>query len=221
VKRITGAVAALVSILAAAPAAAQMDGRSADGEQAPSMFEVVGFGSAVLGGHFRDYTVAGGTGSSVNLADHGAFAIAADVRADYASQYELFYSREATAMSSSVGFPPTGVTVEYLHVGGTYLIDDTARVMPYVVGGLGVTRLTPGEQGNTDTRFSAGLGVGLRWPVSPHFAVRFEGRGFLTLVNPDAAVFCRSDQSGLLCRLRGSGQTFVQGQFLLGAAFQF
>jgi hypothetical protein len=40
-------------------------------------------------------------------------------------------------------------------------------------------------------------------------------------VNDNTAVFCKSDQSGLLCRIHGNGQTFVQGEFLAGAAFAF
>jgi len=187
---------------------------------APLLFEVAGFGAAAVGGHFR-WTDATGTGSSVSLTDHGAFALTADLLADEGSQYELFYSREATDLSGIVGVPRTRVTIEYLHLGGTLLLDDQPEIKPYMVGGLGVARFTPGEQGSTDTRFSASLGLGLRWPVTRHFSVRLEGRGLVTLVNPNTAVFCRSDQNGLLCRIHGSGQTFIQGEFLAGAAWAF
>jgi opacity protein-like surface antigen len=190
----------------------------------PLLFEVAGFGALAVGGHFRlqDAVATGtGAGSTVSLADHGAFALAADLRADEGSQYELFYSREATDLRGNAGVPRTNVTVEYFHLGGTLLLDDEPKIKPYIVGGLGVARFTPGAQGNTDTRFSASLGLGLRWPVTRHFSVRLEGRGFVTLVNPDAAIFCRSDQAGLLCRIRGSGQTFLQGEFLAGAAWAF
>jgi opacity protein-like surface antigen len=189
----------------------------------PLLFEVSGFGALAVGGRFKltDTAATTGTGSSVGLADHGAFALTADLRADEGSQYELFYSREATDLRGNSSVPPTNVTVEYLHLGGTLLLDDEPRIKPYLVGGLGITRFTPGQQGSTDTRFSASLGVGLRWPVTRRFSVRLEGRGLVTLVNPDAAVFCRSDQAGLLCRIHGSGQTFVQGELLAGAAFAF
>jgi hypothetical protein len=193
-------------------------------EEAPLLFEVAGFGSLAVGGQFRwEGGGAGnsGTGDRVSLADHGAFALAADVRADQGSWYELFYSREATDLRGNFDVPRTDVTVEYLHVGGTVLLNDEFQVRPYAVGGLGITRLTPGEPGSTDTRFSASLGLGLRWPVTRHFSVRLEGRAFVTLVNDSTAIFCRSDESGLLCRIHGNGQTFVQGEFLAGAAFAF
>jgi opacity protein-like surface antigen len=223
------AAAAIVGIGIGAPALAD-DASSTEsmssraGAEPPFMFEVAGFGGLAVGGRFRlaDAAATGtGTGSSVSLADHGAFAFTADLRADEGSQYELFYSREATDLRGNADVPRTKVTVEYLHLGGTLLLDDEPKIKPYIVGGLGIARFTPGAEGNTDTRFSASLGLGLRWPVSRHFSVRLEGRGFVTLVNPDTAVFCRSDQNGLLCRIHGSGQTFFQGEFLAGAAWAF
>ena len=201
------------------------------GEGQPLLFEAGVLGSLAVGGRFH-LEGASSNGASaddrVTLADHGAFAVTADLNADQrgkdgdsGAQYELFYSHEATDLRGTSGFPRTDVTVEYLHLGGTLLIDDEPRIKPYIAGGLGITRLTPGVQGSTDTRFSASLGLGLRWPVTKNFAVRLEGRGFVTLVNPDASVFCRSDQSGLLCRVHGNGQTFLQGQFLAGVALAF
>jgi opacity protein-like surface antigen len=222
-------VAAIVAIgsgaLAwAADASSTESASSGVAHEPPLMFEVAGFGALAVGGRFRlaDAGVSGtGTGSSVSLADHGAFALAADLLADEGSQYELFYSREATGLSGNAGVPRNKVTIEYLHLGGTLLLDDEPQIKPYIVGGLGIGRFTPDAQGSTDTRFSASLGLGLRWPVTRHFSVRLEGRGFVTLVNPDTAVFCRSDQNGLLCRIHGSGQTFFQGEFLAGAAWAF
>jgi hypothetical protein len=186
--------------------------------------EIVGFGALAVGGRFK---VQGGgaddsgTGDRVNLTEHGAFALAADLRADEGRQYELFYSREATDLPVTRSAPRTQVTVEYLQLGGTVLLNDAVLIKPYAVGGLGVARLSPGDEGSTDTRFSASLGLGLRWPVTRQLSLRFEGRAFVTLVNDSTAIFCRSDDSGLLCRIHGNGQTFVQGEFLAGVAFAF
>jgi opacity protein-like surface antigen len=219
-----GAMAAALAGLVGPALADEGSGRPPSHGQGPLLFETAAFGGLALGGHFHvvDSGADGtGTGSSVSLADHGAFALTAALKADEGTQYELFYSREATGLRASSMGRPMDVTVEYLHLGGSVALDDAQRINPYMVGGLGVTRLTPGQEGSTDTRFSASLGLGLRWPVTRHFSLRIEARGFLTLVNPDAAVFCRSDQSGLLCRIHGNGQTFLQGQLLAGAAFAF
>jgi opacity protein-like surface antigen len=222
------AVAVAVAALMTAPAMADEEGASGAppwaGQERQLLFETGAFGALAVGGRFKltDSGANGtGTGSSVSLADHGAFALTADLRADEGTQYELFYSREATGLRGNSATPRTDVTVEYLHLGGTVLLDDEQRIKPYMAGGLGISRFTPGQEGSTDTRFSVSLGLGLRWPVTRHFSVRIEGRGFLTLVNPDTAVFCRSDQNGLLCRIHGNGQTFIQGEFLAGAAFAF
>ena len=219
--RLMAAVAGTVVVAAARAADAPAFGAHQD----EPMFEIAGFGSLAVGGQFKlQGGGAGdtGTGDRVSLADHGAFALTADLRVDEGTQYELFYSREATDLSgNNLSVPHSDVTVEYLHLGGTVLLNDEVNVKPYMLGGLGITRLTPAEAGSTDTRFSASLGLGLRWPVTRHFSVRLEGRAFVTLMHDNTAVFCKSDESGLLCRIHGNGQTFVQGQFLAGAAFAF
>jgi opacity protein-like surface antigen len=191
--------------------------------QGPSMFEVAGFGALAVGGRFRVIdTGTGGSGSGhVSLSDHAAFALAADVEAGGGAQYELFYSREGTGLKGDNSTPRTDLTVEYLHVGGTLLLDDELPVKPYIAGGLGIARFSPDDGFDTDTRFSLSLGMGLKWRATRHLSFRLEGRGFVTLVNSDTAVFCRSDQNGALCRIHGNGQTFLQGQFLAGAALSF
>jgi len=191
-------------------------------------FEIAGFGGWSLGGEFK---LAGGgaivnnevtsTGSRIGLQDHLSYGIAADLRASDSTAYELFYSREPTRLTVVNGAAPTDVTVSYLQLGGTLMLDEGERALrPYAIGGLGITRLSPGEDGNTRTRFSGSLGFGVRWAATQHLALRLEGRGFVTLMNNDA-VFCKSDNTGLLCRVHGNGTTFIQGQLLAGAAFTF
>lgn len=189
-------------------------------------FEIAGFGGWNVGGEFKwqnGGAIVNGeltaTGSRIGLDDHSSFAVAADLRANDSSAYELFFSREATRLQAlGVG---TDVTVSYLHLGGTLMLDESDRPLkPYAIGGLGVTRLQPGQDGSSRTRFSGSLGLGLRYAATQHLSVRLEGRGFVTLMN-DNSVFCKSDQSGLICRVHGNGTTFIQGQFLAGVAFAF
>ena len=219
-----------IAAIATATTAVAADGASESSSpfavrDRPLTFEVAAFGAVVVGGHFRSpdaAVVTTGTGTTVSLSDHGAFAVTADLRADEGSQYELFYSREPTGLQgTTLTVPRAHVTVEYLHLGGTVLLDDQPALKPYAVGGLGATRFTPDQVGNTDTRFSVSLGLGLRWPVTRHFSVRVEGKGLVTFMDPNTAVFCRSNQSGLLCNVHGDGRAFVQGEFLAGAAYAF
>jgi opacity protein-like surface antigen len=191
-------------------------------------FEIAGFGGRSVGGEFKwegGGAIVNGeataTGSRIGLDDHSSFAIAADLRASDSSAYELFYSREATQLSVIGGAATTDVNVSYIHLGGTLKLDDSDRaVQPYAIGGLGVTRLQPSNDGTSRTRFSGSLGLGLRWAATQHLSLRVEGRGFVTLMNNDP-VFCKSDETGLICRVHGNGTTFIQGQFLAGVAFAF
>jgi opacity protein-like surface antigen len=191
--------------------------RAATYEAAPPQFQITPFVGYRVGGNFE----LADTGESVKVEDHASLALALDMRGADWSQYELFYGRQATTLNGG-SFAPTRVKVEYLHVGGTVALSEEQRVQPYLAGGLGVARLTPdAANGNDDTRFSISLALGLRMPLSQHFALRLEGRGFLTPVNTDSAIFCHSDQSGGLCEVRATGSLFFQFDFLAGATFTF
>ena len=183
----------------------------------PLQFSVSPFVGYRLGGNFR----LNDTGQPVSLNDHGSFAFAVDARAEEGSEYELFYSRQATELRSN-GIPLAGTTVEYLHIGGTVTFLDDQRIKPYFGGGLGATRLSPGlAPGSDDTRFSASASLGIRLPLTQHFALRFETRGYFTPLSGNTAVFCRSDQGGALCQIRARGSSLFQGDFLAGATFAF
>jgi len=183
----------------------------------PLQFEVTPFIGYRVGGNFQLID----NGQTVHVADHGSLALAFDVSGADWTQYELFYDRQSTALTGD-SLVPAGVKVEYLHIGGLVALDENLRLRPYLAGGLGVTRLTPASALASDaTRFSASLALGLRVPVSQHFSLRFEGRGFLTPINTDSAVFCRSDESGALCEVRARGSLLFQFGVLAGAAYTF
>jgi opacity protein-like surface antigen len=214
------------SLMAVVGAMGLIAGAQAKGDT--QNFEIAGFGGWSVGGEFKlegagaivnnDVT---STGSRIGLQDHLSYGVAADVRASDSTAYELFYSREPTRLSAFNGAAATDVTVSYLHLGGTLMLDESERaVRTYAIGGLGITRLSPAEDGDSRTRFSGSLGLGLRWAATQHLALRLEGRGFVTLMNNDA-VFCKSDNSGLICRVHGNGTTFIQGQLLAGVALTF
>src|SRR5262249_13293624 len=117
---------------------AQKPAMEAQGSPASPIFEVTPFAGYRFGGSFRTFD----TGEHVDLDSHGSFAVALDLQADAASQYELFYGRQASSVggtssgaSSSATVAPAHVTVEYLHIGGSAVLDDSRRFMPYILGG--------------------------------------------------------------------------------------
>jgi len=183
----------------------------------PLQFEVTPFIGYRVGGNFQLID----NGQTVHIADHGSLALAFDVSSADWTQYELFYDRQSTELTGD-SLVRTSVKVEYLHIGGLVALAENLHLTPYLGGGLGVTRLTPASAlGSDATRFSASLALGMRVPASQHFSLRFEGRGFLTPINTDSAVFCRSDESGALCEVRARGSLFFQFGLLARAAYIF
>ncbi len=155
-----------------------------------------------------------------NLDDHGSFALAFDLRRDEVSQYEVLYARQESRLELDSPLAPLDVNVEYLHLGGTLGVDEEMLLRPYIVGTLGITRFKL-QSGTDDTRFSFSLGGGVRVPVTPRFNIRLEGRGFLTLIDTDSAIFCASGSFGGVCSIRAKGSTFFQFELMAGAAFSF
>ena len=133
---------------------------------------------------------------------------------------QLWYSRQASGVND--GLASHDVDVEYLHFGGTVPIGEFNKARSYLALGLGVTRFSPTGAGATDlTRFSGSLGLGIAMPVSEHAAFRLETRGYLTVVDSDTSIFCRSDDGSGLCRIVASGSTIFQGEVLAGFAVSF
>jgi hypothetical protein len=181
-------------------------------------FEISPFVGYRVGGKFTDST----NNQSVTVDAHTSFALALDALAYEGAQYEFFYARQDTSLSGST-VAPTGMKVEYLHIGGTVTLDESnPRLRPYLAGGLGATLLVPDAPGaRQDTAFSMSLALGLRIPLSHHFQLRLEGRGYFSLLNADTAIFCRSDQNGALCQIHTQGSGFFQFDFLAGASYVF
>jgi opacity protein-like surface antigen len=202
----------------AAVAQAQQMPSGEDEGQWDMRWEVTPFAGYRMGG---DFDVTGAPGGA-DLDDHGSFALAVNLALDEISSYELFYSRQQASFESTSVVAPLDLNVEYLHLGGTLVVNEELPLTPYIVGGLGVTRFSPQSgPGSDDSRFSLSLGGGLKLPVTQRLALRLEARGYLTLVNSDSAFFCASGSQGGICAIQVKSDTFFQFELLAGAAFSF
>jgi hypothetical protein len=183
--------------------------------------EIAPFAGYRMGGSFEVTDI----DRDIDLDDSSSYALALDFPIDSISAYELFYGRQESTLGDDSPFGLLDVDVEYLHIGGTLVVnEEPRRLIPYIMGGLGVTRFTPDSSipnAEDDTRFSLHLGGGARLPFGDHFSLRFEGRAFLTFVDTDSAVFCASGDFGGVCRIRASSDTFFQFEVMAGAAFAF
>lgn len=162
------------------------------------------------------------TGAERDLEDGGSLALALELRFRPGDDryYQLWYSRQGSSVHD--GTAERDVDVEYLHLGGTVPIGDQSRVRPYFAAGLGATRFAASGAGAGDrTRFSGSLAIGLALPLGKSAALRLEARGYLTAMDTDTAIFCRSDDGSAFCRIRASGSTLFQAEALAGIALRF
>jgi len=180
--------------------------------------QVAGYAGYRAGGSLEDAT----TGEDRDFDEGESFALALEFRYRPGDRryYQLWYSRQASAVEDALA--SFDVDIEYLHVGGTIPIGDHERAQPYFAAGLGATRFSSSEPGSNDkTRFSGSMAFGVAVPLGERAAFRLEARGYLTAVDTDSAIFCRSDDGSGFCRIVASSSTIFQAEALAGIAFRF
>ena len=133
---LTGRAAALLTLLMAAPA---QFAQAQDTPAAKTESSITVYGGERFGGSLTDST----TNSNINLQNGSSVALAVDIGLDRATQLELFFSRQNTALrSSAFASQNTGLTLDSYHLGGTAFIEEMGRGV-YVMGGLGATTAKP------------------------------------------------------------------------------
>jgi hypothetical protein len=92
-------------------------------------------------------------------------------------QVEIYYSSQSTELNRGTE-PAIDAKVDFIQVGALHHYSPHKPINPYVGFTLGATRY--GVEGGNDTRFSAGIALGLKMLVSDHLGFRFDGRIFGT-----------------------------------------
>jgi hypothetical protein len=196
----------LLMILIAAPAVGTQN------ENSVSLY-----GGEHFGGSVTDST----TNSNVDLGNGSTFGAAVDIGLDHNTQVEIFYSQQNTALTSGAFSAEANnlkLTLYNYQIGGTAFFQEVGSG-PYVVGGIGATTVKPEQNGlNSQTFFSANLGVGWMVPLGAHLGLRFEARGFGILLNNSSALFC-GGASGCTATIKGNA--LLQGDVLAGLSFRF
>ena len=179
--------------------------------------EITPYAGYTFGGNFEDNT----TGANLDVKEGGSFGLVLGLPDTPETQYELFYGVQRTKVTgggTSGGGTLFDLDIHYLHLGGTYMFPGE-KIRPFLAGGLGATHFVPHGSGlNQKTYFSLSLGGGAKIPISGHIGLRFEGRGFLTVLPDTTEVFCVSS-GGAACNVKVKGD--VLGQFLLMAGITF
>jgi len=179
--------------------------------------EITPYAGYTIGGSFTDNA----TGASLDVQEGGSFGLVLGLPDTPETQYELFYGVQRTKVTGGGTFGGGtlfDLDIHYLHLGGTYLFTGE-KVRPFVSGGLGATHFVPSGSGmNAKTYFSLSLGGGVKVPISGHVGLRFEGRGFMTILPDSTEIFCVSS-GGAACNVKVQGD--VLGQVLLMAGITF
>lgn len=155
--------------------------------------------------------------SSATLRSSFAGSASLDWGLDAARQVQLFGSYQSTELPAFGGMPALPMRVAYLQLGGTNFFEGQIGRGPYVVGGLGATWLSPDQNGlSSEVRPSMNLGIGYQWPLAPSVALRFELRGYLTLIDSSGNLFCSGG-----CVVSIKGDLMTQGEAMVGLSFGF
>jgi opacity protein-like surface antigen len=138
------------------------------------------------------------------------------------TRYEFLYSHQNSSLADTTDPDNAfGLDVHYLHLGGTVDVYSAEyyqeKFIPYITGGLGMTFMNPSQRGYEDeTRFSLSVGGGLKWYPTQRLGIRFEMRGYSTLIDSNEALFCDPG-----CTLQIEGDAFPQFETNLGLIFSF
>jgi len=177
------------------------------------------------GGSFEDIT----TGSKLPIEASGTFAVSLDIGLDprAGTQLQIYVSRQKSdvdARNATQPPPPSAplpakvpIAVTYAHIGGTAFLDKKIGRGAYLAGGIGATLFEPDLEGlANELRPSLSLAIGYQLPLGGRLALRFEARGYATLVNSDSALFCSGG-----CVITIKGDTVTQGEVQLGLSFRY
>lgn len=178
-------------------------------------YAVTAYGSYRDGGRFTDAI----TNENLDLDSSAAASLAFDFPFDRSRQYQIFVSHQRTDLKltgvSSAGTAALGMDISYLHFGGTNFFGGQIGKGPYMVGGIGATYFDPARF-DSELRASMNLGIGYQWPLGERLALRFEARGFATLINSSGGFFCSGG-----CVISIKGDTLTQGEVMLGLTTRF
>jgi len=197
VKMLTALAVAL--LLGAAPARAQS-------------VQITPFVGYAFGGSVRD-TVLEESRSFDAALDYGgtlSFPISESWR------FELLYSRQETKLAGGLG-PSFDVTIER-YLGGFQEEKGDERVRWFGTVWFGATRFVPGLGGfDSETKFGAGVGLGVKTFPVKNVGLRLEARGFYTLVKGEGGAFCANGT----CLFAFSGTGLWQGDVSAGLILAF
>ena len=165
------------------------------------------------------------TPANATLKDAQSYGFSAGVRFDDLSLIEFRWTRSVTELQFGAALRPLGpalgdVTLNQFHANFTreWVIQEVKGLHSYLTGSLGATHLS--AAGDGFTRFSFGLGAGLKQFLGSRFAIRAEAHWLPIWIEPEVASFgCNSVTGGCLLVLHGN--LIQQFEMSIGPVLRF
>lgn len=169
--------------------------------------EITGFAGYRTGGDFKEPT----TGERLKLDSDGSLGLILNIDHDANTQWEFLFSHQSTRLKPAplfTGEPRFDVEVYYLSGGGIYVWRDP-KVEPFLGAGIGIAHFSPQDSRyDSETRALFSLTGGYRFRLTDNIGLRLEARGYYTLLNTNAAVFCGN--GACIARVDSTGLTQVE-----------
>lgn len=130
-------------------------------------------------------------------------------------RFELLYSRQPTRLEGGLA-APFDVTIERYLAGFQEEKGEGGNVRWFGSAWFGATRFVPDIGGfDATTKFGAGVGLGVKTFLTKNVGLRFEARGFFTLVRGDSGSFCSNGECLVVFSGTGLWQGDVSGGLIL------
>ena len=151
-----------------------------------------------------------------------SYGISAGVRLDEANLIEIRWARQDTNVRLEGGaFPSEKVTLNQVLADFTheYILDNWGpKARPFVMGSMGATRIAGGTSNNSFTRFTFGLGGGVKFYFTRHLGLWIQGEWLPIVVSPGVGSFVCG---GGGCVVQLSTTAVSQGEIVVGPMFRF
>jgi hypothetical protein len=187
--------------------------------------EVTPFVGARFGGTF-DVQTEQHVLSEVSLKDASSYGLSAGVRFDDFSLIEFRWTRSTSSLQVAAPSPAViissgDITLNQFHADFTreFVIPEVKGLRSFLTGSVGATHI--GSTSDGFTRFSFGLGAGLKQFVGSRLAIRAEAHWLPILVDPEVSTFaCGTGPVGG-CLVVLNGRLTQQFEVSIGPVVRF
>jgi hypothetical protein len=161
-----------------------------------------------------------GSNARVLFDANPSYGLAFGVRLDEVNVVEFRWARQDTSYhleDAVITSTRQRAVLDQFHGDFTheYIFDDWPRSRPFIMGSVGATHVS-GASNSSFTRFSFGLGGGVKVFVNRHFGFRVQAEWLPLWVDPQVTLVC-----GGGCLVRLGGYVSSQGEVTIGPLLRF